>query len=145
MMGGLSLSHYWNTNYRFFLNFDFFICFYPAQLFERRKNSHPEADNCWLVVGRAQGLLWVCTCKPPQEAPGGLWPWGHVAGRGVLWQLWNPGTAGAMEVAVSCLSFQVSFSWAAPLHGLAQGAQKFSLAQQGVWLLGSAIVVREWL
>lgn len=52
--------------------------------------------------------------------------------------------AGATEVAVSCLSFRVSFSWAAPLRGLVQGSQTFSWAQQGMWLLGSAIVVREW-
>lgn len=66
---------------------------FPAQFSERRENSHPETDDCWLVVGRARRLLWVHSREPPREGPGGGWPRGHLAGWGVLRQLRNPGIA----------------------------------------------------
>lgn len=66
---------------------------FPAQFSERRENSHPETNYRWLVVGRARRLLWVHTGEPPGEGPGGVRPRGHVAGRRVLRQLRDPGTA----------------------------------------------------
>lgn len=65
--------------------------FFPAQFFERRKNSYPETNHCRLVVGRACGLLWVHSSKPCGEADGWVRPRRHVAGWRVLRQLWNSG------------------------------------------------------
>uniref|UniRef100_A0A1W2P6Z3 Protein arginine N-methyltransferase 2 n=1 Tax=Mus musculus TaxID=10090 RepID=A0A1W2P6Z3_MOUSE len=64
-----------------------------TQLFERRKNSYPETNHGGLVVGRARRLLWLHPCEPPRQATGGIRPGGHLAGRGVLRQLWNSETS----------------------------------------------------
>lgn len=68
-----------------------FCAFLPAQFSERREDSHPETDDGRLVVGRARRLLRVHPREPPGQAPGGVRPRGHVAGRGVLRQLRDPG------------------------------------------------------
>lgn len=106
--GGFLAELWLKYQLQVFLEFSLLYIFFPAQFFERRKNSHPETNYCWLVVGWACRLLWVHPSEPPGEAPGGVWPWGHVAGWRVFRQLWNPGIAFHTPCSLARLWFLLS-------------------------------------